>query len=608
MKKKTSLLVCIALLCLGTSMLNAQNKALKQQKKPFPHWYMGAGYSVPFMFGDTYSLTEDKNHWGNRLDLKLGRRFSNIFGLEVGLYYGKLKTSARDFSHNFVLGRDGMTYYPYTLVDGIEYSVYPNLFGIWEKHTGNKFLAHLEGTKYSDIYVRTTYAQASLQGVFNLNRLFMNVPKDREQFLSVLLKPGIYLQRFSSRAYNTSGKMVAPHIKTPISIGLGGDLAIHLRLARKWALELNTSLVWASNQELDGIRTMKISHDDYMWSTGATLIYKFGHKNATYTPVEDITPLLPIAPLQLDLWYPERPTLVTPKIRSHSAAVYLTYILNKTYITPDLHNNSAELARLNKEMEHYLNHPDYQVKNIRIEGFASPEGPYDNNMRLAEGRARSIIDYIVSHTGMDRGMFTVGRMNENWEGLKDTLQKNAGIPGRDAFLALIQKEKDTEKRKESIKSLPHYKELLENVYPYLRLSSYTVEYEVKAYQGKEARILIQENPSLLSAEEMYAVATEAGLHSEEGKSAIATLYSYYPEADITRAYRGIEAAMAGKYAEAIQDLEKVATKTPAVLNALGVAYAHQKEHEKAIEYLDKAAFDSTEARKNLAILKAHLKQ
>lgn len=601
MKSKSFLILFLCLFAGKTALYAQDATSVTTEKKAFPYWYVGAGYSVPFMFADTYSLTEAKNHFGGRIDLKFGRRFSNIFGLELGLYHGRMKTTARDFSRKFVLATNGMTYYPYTLVDGTEYSEYPDLFGFWETNSAN---AHLTGTRYSDIYVKTNYTQLSLQGVFNLNRLFMNVPKDREQFFSVFLKPGFYLQRFSSRAFKTANdEAAAPRIKTPITVGLGGDLAMHFRLSHNWGLEINSSLVWASSQELDGIRTMKISHDDYIWSNGATLIYKFGRKHREVPQVPVVTPVVPLPELRLDYWYPVRPTTIAPKQRSHSAAIYLTYILNKTYITPDLHNNPQELKRLEHELNTYLNNPDYTVRSIRVEGFASPEGPYDNNMRLAEGRARSIIDYIVGRTDLGRGMFTVGRMTENWDGLRDTLQKNPELPGRDAVLALLARQPDTERVKTEIKRIPEYKYLLENVYPRLRLSSYTVEYEVKAYDALEARKVMETNPSALSAEEMYAVAVDYGINTEQGQKAIGILNRHYPQSDIALTYQGIRLLESGKHVEAASVLEKVADKNATVLNALAVAYAYQKDYERAQRILEEVSFSSGDARRNLQTLK-----
>lgn len=605
--KSKSFLIFFLCLFAGKTVLRAQETtSVTAERDIFPYWYVGAGYSVPFMFADTYSLTEAKNHLGGRIDLKFGRRFSNIFGLELGLYHGRMKTTARDFSRKFVLATNGMTYYPYTLVDGTEYSEYPDLFGFWDTNSAN---AHLTGTRYSDIYVKTNYTQLSLQGVFNLNRLFMNVPKDREQFFSVFLKPGFYLQRFSSRAFKTANdEAAAPRIKPPITVGLGGDLAMHFRLSHNWGLEINSSLVWASSQELDGIRTMKISHDDYIWSNGATLIYKFGrkHREVPQVQIPIVVPVVPVAPLpelKLDYWYPVRPITVTPKKRSHSAVIYLTYVLNKTYITPYLHNNSQELKRLEHELNTYLNNPDYTVRSIRVEGFASPEGSYSNNIRLAEGRARSIIDYIVGRTNLGREMFTVGRMTENWDGLRDTLQKNPELPGHYAVLALLARQPDTEQVKTEIKRIPEYKYLLENVYPRLRLSSYTVEYEVKAYEAPEARKVIEINPSALSAEEMYAVAVEHGINTEQGQRALSILNRHYPQSDITLTYQGIRLLEIGKYAEAVTTLENVTEKNATVLNGLAVAYAYQEDYERAQRILEEVAFSSSDARRNLQTLK-----
>ena len=562
------------------------------------YWYVGAEFFSPMIYDDLYSWTRgSKFNLGKGVQLKGGYQFSSVFGLELNVGVGQNYMNSSAFQKDYVLGiYDAYTYYPYTLIDGTHYKRYPNLVG---EQGNNPKGVQVEGVPFSQIRSRARFIQTSLNATVNLTRLFYN-HRYTEKPVELWLKPGVYLSRFRSQVYNTAtGKAIAPRVNRSLTWGAGGDLSVRFNLSSHWALDLTNRLIWERDHSIDGVLNAKRAYDSYVWEPAVGLVYKFRHRGEAPAMPMPVPTVEPKHLLDLAYWYPEEVSTPPTKERSHSAAVYLTYILNKTFISPELHNNPSELARLEKEMNLYLTNPDYKVRSIRVEGFASPEGPYDNNMRLAEGRARSIIDYIVSHTGADRGLFTVGRMNENWDGLRDTLQKDASIPGRDKFLELIDGTKDTEVLKARIKRIPEYKTLLANVYPHLRLSSYTVDYEVRTFKGGQAKELIRTNPTMLSAEEMYSVACHYGLGTLEAEEAIAVLYKYYPNADIARSYRGVRLLQEGDYAGAIRELSAVQAPTAGTLNALGVAHAYQGNVAEAKRLLSQATSGSVDARSNL---------
>ena len=84
------------------------------------YWYIGTGYSVPFMFGDVNSLTAKRDFWGNKISLKGGYRFSSLFGLEMGVSVGRMRGFSPRSAEKFRLGtEDAMTYYPYTILGAL---------------------------------------------------------------------------------------------------------------------------------------------------------------------------------------------------------------------------------------------------------------------------------------------------------------------------------------------------------------------------------------------------------------------------------------------------------------------------------------------------------
>lgn len=583
-----------------TSETKTGSKNTKPVLKP-NYWYIGAEFFSPFIYDDLYSWGKDtKFNMGAGLQLKGGYQFSSVFGLEANIGVGRNYMNTSSFQKDYVLGvYDAYTYYPYILINGTTFQYSPS--GVIGEQGNNPNAVQVEGVRFDKIRSRVRFVQSSLNATFNVTRMFY-ASTYREKPVELWLRPGVYLSRFWSQVYNTeTGEKIAPRVNRSRTWGLGGDIALRFNLSPYWAIDVNNRLIWERDHSIDGVLNAKRAYDSYIWQPSVGLVYKFRKKGGEAMPSS-----LPAEmemdfnqPMDLYFSYPEEVELPSVKKRFYSSVIRLNYPLNQSFIAEDLKNNARELERLNRELSVISGNPDYTVRSIKVEGFASPEGPYENNRRLAESRASSIIDYVVGHSDLGRGMFTVGRISENWQGLRDTLQRDANLPGRDRLLSLMDRTKDTERLKVELKKEPAYDYLVKNVYPALRLSSYTVEYDVKSHKGEEAKALIEKNPSDLSPEEMYAVASAYGLGSEQSDRVIEILFRHYPAADISRSYKGVQLLAEGRYPEAVDELEAVNHKSAEVLNALGVAYAYKGDMVSAKKYLLQAAAGSGDARKNL---------
>jgi tetratricopeptide (TPR) repeat protein len=133
-----------------------------------------------------------------------------------------------------------------------------------------------------------------------------------------------------------------------------------------------------------------------------------------------------------------------------------------------------------------------------------------------------------------------------------------------------------------------YRTLLENYYPPLRRTDYTIAYNVRAFSVEEAKEVIRTNPKLLSLNEMYLVAQTYPENSKEFKEVfdIATrLYPNEPIAILNSAAADIEG---GNHQAAIDRLNRI-ENDPRSWNNLGVGHARMSNPAKAKEYFEKAA-------------------
>ena len=97
-----------------------------------------------------------------------------------------------------------------------------------------------------------------------------------------------------------------------------------------------------------------------------------------------------------------------PKIVDNSKQymnVLVHFPVNKTGITADQRANVERVAAYLKS------HPE---ATCEIKGYASPEGPQENNIKLANGRAASVKDMLVNKYGI-----AANRINAKGQGISN---------------------------------------------------------------------------------------------------------------------------------------------------------------------------------------------
>lgn len=114
---------------------------------------------------------------------------------------------------------------------------------------------------------------------------------------------------------------------------------------------------------------------------------------------------------------------ITPKAegvkhRAVEGTAYLDFPVNKIIIYPEYRRNSTELAKIRASIDTVRNDKNTRLTNIRIHGYASPEGSYANNTRLAKGRTQALVDYVTSYYNFDQNLITSEHTPEDWEGFR----------------------------------------------------------------------------------------------------------------------------------------------------------------------------------------------
>lgn len=265
------------------------------------------------------------------------------------------------------------------------------------------------------------------------------------------------------------------------------------------------------------------------------------------------------------------------KTRALKASAYIDFPVNKTAIYPDYRRNPAELAKIRSTIDSVRNDSDITITSLHIKGYASPEGSYAANARLAEGRTEALRDYVQELYSFPEGLITTASEPEDWQGLRDYIAASS-IDRRDDLLAIIDSpvyKDNPDGRDWKLRSTwPAIgRMLLNDVYPALRHSDYAIDYTIRTYTSPDEIIeVMRKAPQKLSLQELYVAAL-----------------SQEPGSDI--------------YNEAFEIAVRMYPDDPtANLNA-ACAAMQRNDLRGAARYLDKAG-DSEEARYARALLTA----
>ena len=226
--------------------------------------------------------------------------------------------------------------------------------------------------------------------------------------------------------------------------------------------------------------------------------------------------------------------LAEVKVREKSGSAYLDFPVNQTVIRPDYRRNSTELAAIDATIQSVEDDPNATITKVTIKGYASPEGSYANNQRLAEGRSNALLEYVKKLHDFGDVEFSVSSEPEDWEGLEKRIESSS-IADKEEWLAIIRDSEpaDLDRKEWKLKQLPTYREVLNTIYPALRHSDYTVEYHIRNFTTEEAREMLYKDPSQLSLEEMYRVAQTYEVGSEPYNEVFEIAVRLYPDDPIS---------------------------------------------------------------------------
>lgn len=281
--------------------------------------------------------------------------------------------------------------------------------------------------------------------------------------------------------------------------------------------------------------------------------------------------------------------VIEEKHREVKGSAFIDFQVSRTEIVEDFRNNKAELCKIFNTIDSVKSDPDVFINSVLIKGFASPDGSYKNNERLAKGRTESLKAHVQHLYAFSSDMIHTDYEAEDWDGLRAYVESSS-LTHKDEILELIDSDLDPDKKEWKIKSsFPNdYKQLKKVCYPSLRHSDYAVDYTVRAYTDVEdAKRVMRVRPGNLSLHEFYQVAESYTVGSEEYNQTFEMMAQIYPTDPVANLNAANVAMARGDLDLAAKFLES-AGKSAEADYARGVYYGLKGDYASAKRYLSTA--------------------
>ena len=305
---------------------------------------------------------------------------------------------------------------------------------------------------------------------------------------------------------------------------------------------------------------------------------------------DDLLTQLDMAPKVFEpLFVYVQPEVETVKTRNVKGSAFIDFPVNQTVIYPEYRNNPSELKKIQQTIDVVKNDPDTRITAISIKGYASPEGSYANNTRLAKGRTEALKKYVQELYHFDPSIFTTAYEPEDWEGLERYVEAS-DLADKEGILDLIAGDEEPDRKDASIKRRypDTYAFLLKNCYPALRHSDYTVEYIVRSYTDvEEAKRIMKTAPGKLSLQEFYTIANTYESGTPAYNEVFETAVRMYPD-DETANLNAANVAMNKRDLTAARNYLKKAGTGKEAEYARGVLAALEGNYAEAQTHLQQA--------------------
>lgn len=267
----------------------------------------------------------------------------------------------------------------------------------------------------------------------------------------------------------------------------------------------------------------------------------------------------------------------------------IKFLINQANIRKsELKNNSVQefvqmLKKINADRE------GFNIQNVEIQAYASPEGGVKFNDQLAGKRQNESEKYV-------KGTLKQNKVNadidahytaQDWDGFQK-LVAASNLQDKEVILRVLSMYEDPQEREQQIRNMSAgFRELADGILPELRRSRLIINYETIGRSDEQIEQQYKDDAAKLSADELLYLATFDKTPAEQ--EAIYTKTTQIYDKDY-RAYNNLAAlalakgdkAAAQKYAEKAASLGSDTPEAQANMGLLALVNGNVQDAERAI--------------------------
>lgn len=267
----------------------------------------------------------------------------------------------------------------------------------------------------------------------------------------------------------------------------------------------------------------------------------------------------------------------------------IKFLINQANIRKsELKNNSVQefvqmLKKINADRE------GFNIQNVEIQAYASPEGGVKFNDQLAGKRQNESEKYV-------KGTLKQNKVNadidahytaQDWDGFQK-LVAASNLQDKEVILRVLSMYEDPQEREQQIRNMSAgFRELADGILPELRRSRLIINYETIGRSDEQIEQQYKDDAAKLSADELLYLATFDKKPAEQ--EAIYTKTTQIYDKDY-RAYNNLAAlalakgdkAAAQKYAEKAASLGSDTPEAQANMGLLALVNGNVQDAERAI--------------------------
>ncbi len=217
--------------------------------------------------------------------------------------------------------------------------------------------------------------------------------------------------------------------------------------------------------------------------------------------------------------------LATPQLykqtlmKAQKTEANIKFLINQANLRKgELKNNTVQefvnmLKKINADRE------GLNLKNVEVAAYASPEGGFKFNDKLAGKRQDVTENYVkkqLKSAALADANVDANYTAQDWDGFKQLVQAS-NIQDKDVILRVLEMYKDPQEREAQIRNMSQgFRELADGILPELRRSRLIINYETVGRSDQQIKDQFTADPTQLSADELlYAAALENSAAQKE---------------------------------------------------------------------------------------------